>query len=154
MEVTKNLMVTVTKLQYCSVESLPVGPISAALLQSVLHSRVARWKPLLSNTSRHMTACLELAKKQLEDSQNMRNKILWSDETKTELFADLHTGLNLVEHLWRDLNMHVTVHQCSTSNQSSVQRDLLPYTLTHNLCSNMVLVMQRLWLSHKSNKRV
>ena len=32
----------------------------------------------------------------LEDSQTMRNKILWSDETKIELF-----GLNSKRHVWR-----------------------------------------------------
>jgi hypothetical protein len=32
----------------------------------------------------------------LKDSQTMRNKILWSDETKIELF-----GLNARRHIWR-----------------------------------------------------
>ena len=41
---------------------------------------MARWKPLLSK--RHMTARLEFAKRQLKGSQTMRNKILWSDESK------------------------------------------------------------------------
>ena len=43
-----------------------------------------------------MTACLEFAKRHLKDSQTMRNNILWSDETKTELF-----GLNAKRHIWR-----------------------------------------------------
>ena len=34
-----------------------------------------------------MTARLEFAKRHLKDSQTMRNKILWSDETKMELFG-------------------------------------------------------------------
>ena len=68
--------------------------ISAALHQSGLYSRVDRRKPLLSK--RHMTARLKFAKKHLNDSQNMRNKILWSDETKIELF-----GLNAKLHVWR-----------------------------------------------------
>jgi hypothetical protein len=55
---------------------------------------VARWKPLLSK--RHMTACLEFAKRHIKDSQTMRNKILWSDENKIELF-----GLNAKYHIWR-----------------------------------------------------
>ena len=66
--------------------------ISAALHQSGLYGRVARWKPLLSK--RHMTACLEFAKRHLKDSQTMRNKILWSDLIK--LF-----GLNAKCHVWR-----------------------------------------------------
>ena len=43
-----------------------------------------------------MTACLEFAKRPLKYSQTMRNKILWSDETKIELF-----GLNAKCHVWR-----------------------------------------------------
>lgn len=39
---------------------------------------------------------LEFAKRHLKDSQTMRNKILWSDETKIELF-----GLNGKRHVWR-----------------------------------------------------
>jgi hypothetical protein len=34
-----------------------------------------------------MTARLEFAKSNLKDSQTTINKILWSDETKTELFG-------------------------------------------------------------------
>ena len=34
-----------------------------------------------------MTAHLEFAKMHLKDSQTMRNNILWSDETKIDLFA-------------------------------------------------------------------
>ena len=59
--------------------------MSAALHQSGLYGRVARRKPLLSK--RQMTGRLEFAKRQLKDSQTMRNKILWSDETKIELFG-------------------------------------------------------------------
>ena len=42
------------------------------------------------------TARLEHAKRHLKDSQTMRNKILWSDETKIELF-----GLNAKHHVWK-----------------------------------------------------
>jgi hypothetical protein len=96
-EVTKNPMVTLTELQRFSVERGEPSrrtTISAALHQSGLYGRVARWKPLLSK--RHMTARLEFAKRHLKDSQTMRNKILWSDETKIELF-----GLNGKRHVWR-----------------------------------------------------
>uniref|UniRef100_A0A674F213 PPFIA binding protein 1b n=1 Tax=Salmo trutta TaxID=8032 RepID=A0A674F213_SALTR len=55
---------------------------------------VARWKPLLSK--RHMTARLEFAKRHLKDSQTMRNKIVWFDETQIELFC-----LNAKRHVWR-----------------------------------------------------
>ena len=50
----------------------------------------------VKNSKRHMTAPLELAKRHLKDSQTMRNKILWSDKTKIELF-----GLNAKHHVWR-----------------------------------------------------
>ena len=43
-----------------------------------------------------MTARLEFAKRHTKDSQTMRIKILWSDETKIELF-----GLNGTHHVWR-----------------------------------------------------
>jgi hypothetical protein len=55
---------------------------------------VARLMPLLSK--RHMTACLEFAKRRLKDSQTMRNKILCSDETKIERF-----GLNANNYVKR-----------------------------------------------------
>uniref|UniRef100_A0AAQ4RY10 Tc1-like transposase DDE domain-containing protein n=1 Tax=Gasterosteus aculeatus aculeatus TaxID=481459 RepID=A0AAQ4RY10_GASAC len=71
--------------------------ISAALHKSGLFGRVARRKPLLSKM---------FAKKHLKDSQTMRNKILWSDETKIELF-----GLNAKRHVWRKLG---TAHHHNT----------------------------------------
>ena len=55
---------------------------------------MARQKPLLSK--RHMTTHLDYAKMHLKDSQTMRNKLLWADETKIELF-----GLNAKRHVWR-----------------------------------------------------
>ena len=95
-EVTKNQMVTLMELQSSSVEMGEPSrrtTISAALRQSGLYGRVARLKPFLS--IRHMTAHLESAKRYLKDSQRMRNKILWSDETKIEL-----SGLNAKRHVW------------------------------------------------------
>jgi len=50
----------------------------------------------------HMTACLEFAKRHLKDSQTMRNKILWSDETKIKLL-----GLYAKCYVWRK---RVTAH--------------------------------------------
>ena len=44
---------------------------------------------------RHMTACLEFAKRHVKDSKSMRQKILWSDEMKIELF-----GLNTKHCVW------------------------------------------------------
>ena len=94
-EVTKNPMVTLTELHSSSVvEPSRRTTISAALHQSGLCGRVARGKPHLSK--RHMTAHLEFAKRHLKYSQIMRNNILWSDETKIELF-----GLNAKRHVRR-----------------------------------------------------
>uniref|UniRef100_A0AAZ3RLQ2 Transposase n=1 Tax=Oncorhynchus tshawytscha TaxID=74940 RepID=A0AAZ3RLQ2_ONCTS len=62
--------------------------------KSGLRGRVARQIPLLSK--RYMTASLEFAKRHLKESQITRNKILWSDETKIELF-----GLNAKRQVWR-----------------------------------------------------
>jgi hypothetical protein len=86
-EVTKNLMVTLTELQRSSVmgETSRRTTIPAALHPSGLYGRLSRKNPILSK--RHMTTCLEFARKHLRDSQTMRNKILWSDETKIELFG-------------------------------------------------------------------
>ena len=87
-EVTKDPMVTLSELQRSSVErgeTFTRTTISAAIHQSGLYGRVARRKPLLSK--RHMAARLEFAKRHLKDSQTMRNKIIWSDETKIELFC-------------------------------------------------------------------
>ena len=43
-----------------------------------------------------MTGCLKFDKRPVKDSQTMRNKILWSDEIKIELF-----GLKDMRHDWR-----------------------------------------------------
>ncbi|KAL0148387.1 hypothetical protein M9458_056287 [Cirrhinus mrigala] len=75
-------------------ESCRKSTITAALHQSGLYGRVARRKPLLS--VRHIKAHMEFAKKHLKDSKMVRNKILWSDETKMELF-----GLNSKRYVWR-----------------------------------------------------
>ncbi|KAG2465757.1 TCB1 transposase, partial [Polypterus senegalus] len=96
-EVTKNPMVTLSELQRSSVERGEPSrrtTISAAIHQSGLYGRVARRKPLLSK--RHMAAHLEFAKRNLKVSQTMRNKILWSDETKIEFF-----GVNARRNVWR-----------------------------------------------------
>ena len=93
-EVTKNLMVTQTELQSSSVEMGEPSRRTTISYQSGIYGRVARRKPLLSK--RHMTAHLEFAKRHLKDSKTMRNKIIWSDETKIQLF-----GLNAKRHIWR-----------------------------------------------------
>ena len=85
---TKNPMVTLIEIKNSSLELRETSrrtTISAALQQSGIYGRVARRKPLLCK--RHITSRLEFTKRPLKDSQTMRNKILWSDETKIELFG-------------------------------------------------------------------
>ncbi len=106
-EVKKNPKITVAELQRCireMGESCRKSTITAALHQLGLYGRVARRKPLLS--ARHMKARMEFAKKHLKDSKMVTNKILWSDETKIELF-----GLNSKRHVWRPGTAH---HQSNT----------------------------------------
>ena len=94
-EVTKIPIVALTELLSSSLEMgepSRTTTISVAFHQSGLYGRVARRKPLLSKW--HMPARLELTKRHLKDFQTMRNKILWSDETKIELF-----GLNAKRHV-------------------------------------------------------
>ncbi len=96
-EVKKKTKITVAELQRCireMGESCRKSTITAALHQSGLYGRVTRRKPLLS--ARHMKARMEFAKKHLKDSKMVTNKILWSDETKIELF-----GLNSKRYVWR-----------------------------------------------------
>ncbi len=96
-EVKMNPKITVAELQRCireMGESCRKSTITAALHQSGLYGRVARRKPLVS--ARHMKACMEFAKKHLKDSKMVTNKVLWSDETKIELF-----GLNSKRYVWR-----------------------------------------------------
>ena len=75
-EVTNNPLVTLTELQSSSVEMGEPSSritISAAVYQSGVYGIVARWKTLLSK--RHMTAHLEVSKRNIKDYQTMRNKI-------------------------------------------------------------------------------
>ncbi len=95
-EVKKNTKITVAELQRCirrwekivEVNHHCSPPPVGALWQS------GRRKPLLS--ARHMKARMEFAKKHLKDSKMVTNKIIWSDETKIELF-----GLNSKRYVWR-----------------------------------------------------
>uniref|UniRef100_A0AAY4D5G9 Transposase Tc1-like domain-containing protein n=1 Tax=Denticeps clupeoides TaxID=299321 RepID=A0AAY4D5G9_9TELE len=107
-EVTKNPMVTLSELQRSSAdrgEPSSQTTISAAIHQSGLYGRVSRRKPLLSKT--YMAARLEFAKKYLKDSQTMRNKTLWSNKTKIELF-----GVKARRHIWRK---PATAHRQATT---------------------------------------
>lgn len=66
-----------------------VNTISNVLHRNGLHSRRARKVPLLSK--RHVKARLQFAHDHLEDSETDWFKVLWSDETKIEIFGANHT---------------------------------------------------------------
>jgi hypothetical protein len=104
-EVTKYPMVTLTDLQSSSVEMGELSnrtTIFAAPHPSGIHGRVARRKLLLSK--RHNSP---LGVKLLKESQTMRNKILWADETNIELF-----GLNAKRHVYLRISMVVAASFC------------------------------------------
>ena len=67
--------------------------ISCSLHKAGLHEQVARKKPLLKKT--HLKAHMEFVKKHLYDTAGMWRKVLWSDETKIELF-----DLNSKGYVW------------------------------------------------------
>ena len=53
--------------------------------------------PLLKKA--HVQACLKFAKEHLDDPEEAWEKVMWSDETKIELF-----GINLTRRVWRKRN--------------------------------------------------
>uniref|UniRef100_A0AAZ3QHX8 Transposase n=1 Tax=Oncorhynchus tshawytscha TaxID=74940 RepID=A0AAZ3QHX8_ONCTS len=75
-----------------------------------------------------MTAHLEFAKRHLKYSQTMRNKILWSDETKTELF-----GLNARRHVWRKPSTIPTVRHGGGRIEEKMNRAKYREILDENL---------------------
>ncbi|MBN3278955.1 TCB1 transposase, partial [Polyodon spathula] len=82
--------------------------ISRALHNTGLYGRVARKKPLLKKY--HLKARLEFARKHESDPAAMWEKVLWSDETKIELF-----GQNSERYVWRKPNTaHATRHTIPT----------------------------------------
>ncbi len=68
--------------------------IRRTLQQVGLHGRHPRRKPLLKRT--HKKARKQFAEDNLSKSMNYWNHVLWSDETKTNLF-----GSDCVQHVWR-----------------------------------------------------
>uniref|UniRef100_A0AAZ3S8Q6 Tc1-like transposase DDE domain-containing protein n=1 Tax=Oncorhynchus tshawytscha TaxID=74940 RepID=A0AAZ3S8Q6_ONCTS len=71
--------------------------ISRILHKSGLYGRVAIRKPFLKDI--HKKCCLKFATSHLGDTPKMWKKVLWSDETKIELF-----GNNAKRYVWRKSN--------------------------------------------------
>ena len=89
MATLKELHAFMAKTGYC----VHVTTISQALHKSGLYGRVARRKPLLKKS--HLDSHLRYAKNHSGYSESMWQKVLWSDETKMELF-----GLNAKCYVW------------------------------------------------------
>uniref|UniRef100_A0A3B3DJG5 Transposase n=1 Tax=Oryzias melastigma TaxID=30732 RepID=A0A3B3DJG5_ORYME len=99
-EVTKDPRATSKELQ-ASLTSIKVSvhdsTIRKRLGKNGLHGRVPRRKPLLSK--KNIKARLNFAKKHLDDCQDFWENILWTDETKVELF-----GRCVSRYIWRKSN--------------------------------------------------
>ena len=74
--------------------SVHTSTISRSLHKAGLYGRVARKKPLLKKPN--LKARMEFVKKYVDDTADMWKKVLWSDETKIELF-----GLKSKRYVWR-----------------------------------------------------
>ncbi|MBN3274470.1 TCB1 transposase, partial [Polyodon spathula] len=99
-EATKRTMATLQEQQAFmsnTGQSVHESTLSQALHKFGLYGRVARRKPLLKKA--HLESCLKYAKKHSRDSVAMWQKVLWSDETKMELF-----GLNAKRYVWHKPN--------------------------------------------------
>lgn len=99
-EAAQRPKVTLKELQSSQAEtgvSVHMTTISRTLHRAGLYGRVARKKPLL--TGKNRKARFEFAKRHVGDSQTVWRKVLWSDETKIELFG--HQGKRYV---WRKPN--------------------------------------------------
>jgi transposase len=99
-DAAKRPMITLDELQRSTAEvgdSVHRATISHILHKSGLYGRVARRKPFLKDI--HKKCCLKFATSHLGDTPNMWKKVLWSDETKIELF-----GNNAKRYVWRKSN--------------------------------------------------
>lgn len=104
-------MVTLDELQRSTAqvgESVHRTTISRALHKVGLYGRVARRKALLKEN--HKKSRLQFATSHVGDTANMWKKVLWSDETKMELF-----GQNAKRYVWRKTNTaHHSEHTIPT----------------------------------------
>ena len=99
-DAAKRPMITLDELQRSTAEvgeSVHRTTISRTLHKSGLYGRVARRKPFLKDI--HKKSRLKFATSHLGDTPNMWKKVLWSDETKIELF-----GHNAKRYVWRKSN--------------------------------------------------
>lgn len=99
-EVTKNPRTTSKQLQD-TLASVNVhvhdSTIRKTLGKNGIHGRVPRRKPLL--TKKNIKARLTFAKNHLDHPQSFWENVLWTDQTKVELF-----GRNASRYIWRKKN--------------------------------------------------
>ena len=94
-EATKRPKITLKELQSSTAEigvSVHRTTLSSTLHRAGLYGRVARKKPLLKVKNKQTS--LVFAKWHVGDSPNIWKKVLWSDETKIEIFG--HQGKRYV----------------------------------------------------------
>ena len=87
-EVTKNPRVTSKDLQATLAlanVSVHDSTIRKRLNKNGVHGRIARRKPLLSK--KNIAARLKFTKEHIDDPQDFWNNVLWTDESKVELFG-------------------------------------------------------------------
>ncbi|MCI4382361.1 hypothetical protein PGIGA_G00014040 [Pangasianodon gigas] len=116
-------MVTLEELQRSTAqvgESVYRTPISRALHKSGLYGRVERRKPMLKGS--HKKSRLQFTTSHVGDTANMWKKVLWSDESKIELF-----GLNAKRYVWQKPNTahhpeHTMVVAASCCGDAFLQR--------------------------------
>lgn len=103
-EVKKNPRVSAKDLQKSLAQSnisVHTSTICKTMAKNGVHGRTPRRKPLLSK--KNIVARLMFAKRHLDTPQKFWQNILWTDETKVELF-----GRNTQHHVWRK---NGTAHQ-------------------------------------------
>ena len=83
--------------------SVDESTIRKTLNKNGVHERTPQKKPLLSK--KNIAARLKFAKEHLDVPQHYSQNILWTDETKVELF-----GRNTQHYVWRK-KRHSTPHQ-------------------------------------------
>ena len=89
-------------------------PIGTTLRREGLKSCSARKVPLLKNA--HIHPHLKFANEHLNDSDDNWVKVLWSDETKMELF-----GINSTRRVWRRRNAPMTPSPPSPPSNMEVE---------------------------------
>ncbi|KAJ4935272.1 hypothetical protein JOQ06_016808 [Pogonophryne albipinna] len=80
--------------------SVDESTIRKTLNKNGVHGRTPRRKPLLSR--KNIAARLKFAKEHLDVPQHYWQNILWTDETKVELF-----GRNTQRYVWRIQRVHI-----------------------------------------------